>query len=299
MVQIIDDQISRQTAALLEIRSEVVPAPVDLRRHSEPVLDHREEQMVDAVETEGGTGDVEDVAKKMEQSLEGVWLISFRGYHRRARQSFDQQIPDSQYTAGFVHTLQSHGMTLVDPRQYLVRYFGYYLVGTVGISIESRELEVRYRRIDVLRNRGDLYSLGGVENRTGRHSIHRREDVAAVQQVLEALEAETHPSTVRTRADVLTVMTDRLVGLLRDLIGIPVTSDVLQQTQYAVESGVREDEGIVGREENPEDLEQRRRLDGLCITDRCYAQRTEERTPAGTNLRSVGLNELAYAAHDL
>jgi len=237
--QIIDHEIRREAAALLKVGREVVPAAENFRRFPQPVLHHGQQQVIDAVEPERRTGHVEDVAQKMEQGLQSVRLIALWADHRRARQTLDKNVPDPEDAAGFVHTLQgSDGMgVLVDQRgENVVGSFGDDFLQRLDVLVKPGQLEVRDDRIHVLRDRGHLNSLGGMEDRAGWHPVHRRQDVAAAQQVLEALHAEPHPPRFRA-IDVLA-----LVGLALVVADAP---HVFQETEDAVERGVGEYQRVI------------------------------------------------------
>lgn len=161
----------------------------------------------------------------MEQGLQRVRLITFRADHGGARQTLDQNVPDSQYTARLVHALQRGDRLLHVVHQDVVRPLGDRFLHRLGVFVESDQFRVGYRRVDVLRYGRDLDPLGRVEDGAGRHTVHGSEDVAATEKILETLDAKPHPSGF-----------DRVDLILLVLVAVRVadTAHVLQQAENAI-----------------------------------------------------------------
>lgn len=177
MRQVVDNEIGGEAAALFKVRRKVVPSPEYLGRPPQPILDHGQKKMVDAVQPKGRAGDIEGVPEQMEQGLQSVRLVAFRADHGCARQTLDQNVPDSEYTAGLVHALQSGDRVHV-VHQDVVRPFGDSFLHRFRVFVESDQFRVRYRWVDVLRYGRDLDPLSRVKDGAGRHTVHGSEDVA-------------------------------------------------------------------------------------------------------------------------
>lgn len=93
--QVIDDEIRGEAAALFKIRRKIVPSPEYLGRPPQPILDHGQKEMVDAVQSKGWARNIEGVPQQMEQGLQGVRLVTLRADHGGARQTLDQDVPNS------------------------------------------------------------------------------------------------------------------------------------------------------------------------------------------------------------
>lgn len=225
MRQVIDDEIGGEAAALFKVRRKVVPSPEYLGRPPQPILDHGQKKMVDAVQSKCRSWDVESVPQQMEQGFQCVRLVTFRADHGGARQTFDQNVPDSEYTARLVHALQSGDRVHV-VHQHVVRPFGDSFLHGFRVFVESDQFRVGYRWIDVLRYGRDLDPLGRVKDGAGRHTVHGSEDVATAEKILETLDAEPHP-TGFDRVDLFLLV---LVAAVR----VPDPPHVLQQAQDAI-----------------------------------------------------------------